>query len=426
PDLTLDDLSFIQYTSGSTAMPKGVMISYRNIIHNIYSIFDFRRHERSSESVYVNWAPIFHDMGLIMGVAQTAYDGIPTIMMTPVSFLQRPVRWLQAITDYKATISGGPNFAYDLCINKITPEERQTLDLSSWKIAFNGAEPVRPETLSRFVEVFGPHGFHPEALQPGYGMAETTLAVTGHYAKTPPVILPVNQDALEENRIVPAAPEDTPQLLVGCGPPLLDFEIAIVDPNTLEKCPPDHVGEIWLAADSVSVGYWERPEETKKTFQATIKDTGEGPFLRTGDLGFVRDNQLYITGRLKDMIIIKGRNYYPQDLELSAERSHPALEPGNGAAFSIRMDGTEQLIIVQEVKREARKNLDVQEVVNAIRKSIAKERGIRTYAVVLIRPHNVPKTSSGKIMRHESQNMFLKNEFEVIGEWRAPSQPPAK
>ena len=411
--VTSDTLAFLQYTSGSTSTPKGVRVSHGNLLHNERLIQ--RGFEHTEQSIVVGWLPMFHDMGLIGNMLQPLYLGIPCIIMPPVAFLQNPLRWLQAISRYKATTSGGPNFAYELCVNKISPEQRATLDLSSWEVAFNGAEPVRAETLERFAGTFADCGFRREAFYPCYGMAETTLIVSGGHASAPPVFQTVQKAALEQNRVVPAQVEDGGVLkLVGCGQPLEDLRVVIVHPETL-CCSSEEVGEIWVSGPSVAGGYWNRSEATKHTFCAYLKDTGEGPFLRTGDLGFLQSGELFITGRLKDLIIIRGRNHYPQDIELTVEQSHEALQPTCSAAFAIDVAGVERLAVVVELKRSYLRNYDVEEVVRAIRQAVAENHELQVYGILLLKPGSIPKTSSGKIQRHACRLRFLDGSLDVVG-----------
>jgi amino acid adenylation domain-containing protein len=412
--VTSDTLAFLQYTSGSTAAPKGVMVSHENILHNQRLIQ--RAFEHTEQSVVVGWLPLFHDMGLIGNMLQPLYLGIPCILMSPVAFLQRPLRWLEAISRYKATTSGGPNFAYDLCVSKITPEQRATLDLSSWEVAFNGAEPIRAETLERFATAFTQCGFRREAFYPCYGMAETTLIVSGGFKAAQPVLQSFQIAALEQNRVVPAGQEDVGvQMLVGCGQPLQDLQIVTAQPDTLSRCSSNEVGEIWVAGSSVAQGYWNQTEQTDHTFRAYLKDSGEGPFLRTGDLGFLKDGELFVTGRLKDLIIIRGRNHYPQDIEWTVEQSHPALQPTCGAAFSIDIAGVERLVVVQEVKRSYFRNLNVDEVIGAIRQAVVENHELQVYGVLLLKTGSIPKTSSGKIQRHACRVSFLDGRLDVVG-----------
>lgn len=412
PTLNGNNLAFLQYTSGSTAAPRGVMVSHANLLHNERLIQ--QAFELTAEDVILGWLPLYHDMGLIGTVLQPLYLGAECFLMSPLAFLQKPRRWLQAITTYQATVSGGPNFAYDLCVRKIPPEQRTGLDLSRWSIAFNGAEPVKAGTLNAFVDAFAPYGFRRPAFYPCYGLAEATLLVSGgNRAETPPTHT-IRSGALAQGQVIPATQTEQGRTLVGCGLALGGQQILIADPDTQLRCPPGQIGEIWLAGPSVAEGYWNNPAATEQTFGAHLADTGEGPFLRTGDLGFLHQGQLYITGRLKDLIIIRGRNYYPQDIEVTAEESHPALRPGCGAAFTVELNGQERLVVVQEVQRHYREP-DVDEVSQAIRGAVAEEHGLQIYAVVLLKTGTIPKTSSGKIQRHACRDDFVAGRLEAVG-----------
>ena len=411
PTLTGDTLAFLQYTSGSTGTPKGVMLTHNNLLHNawlVYSAF-----EQQPDDKFVSWLPTFHDMGFMAGILEPLYAGIPSILMSPLASLQNPFLWLRAISDYKATTSGAPNFAYDLCVRKITDEQRATLDLSSWTVAFNGSEPIRPETLKRSSDAFEPCNFRPESFHPCYGLAEATLIVSGGRKHAKPVIRHVETKQLGNNRaVVVTAEGESNHTLVGCGGSLRDQKIVIVNPESLSECRPEQVGEIWVSGPSISRGYWNRIEETEHTFYAAIARTGEGPFLRTGDLGFIQDGELFITGRLKDLIIIRGRNHYPQDIELTVEQSHSILRPGCGAAFSVEVAGEERLVVVQEVARH--EQVDLGALIETIRQVITKEHELQAYAVALIKPGSIPKTSSGKIQRRACRDRFLSSKLEVV------------
>jgi acyl-CoA synthetase (AMP-forming)/AMP-acid ligase II len=311
PAIGSNTLAYLQYTSGSTAAPKGVMDTHANLLHNLAMLYDALGH--TADSQIVTWLPPYHDMGLISGVLQSLYGGFPATLMAPVSFAHRPLGWLRTISRLGADSSGAPNFAYDICSRKITPEERATLDLSSWEVAYNGAEPIRQETLERFTAAFAPCGFRWEAFYPMYGLAEATGLVSGGSKTAPPVVLSVEGEELERDRVVVASTRDKgARALVGCGRVLADQKVVVVDPKSLTRSPPDRVGEIWVSGPSVAQGYWGRPEETERTFRAYVADTGEGPFLRTGDLGFLHHDELFVTGRLKDLIIIRGVNHYPK------------------------------------------------------------------------------------------------------------------
>ncbi len=412
PEVNGDTLAFLQYTSGSTALPKGVMVTHGNLLHNEEMIqAAFRQSERS---VIAGWLPLYHDMGLIGNVLQPLYAGAPCVLMSPVAFLQRPLRWLRAISRYRATTSGGPNFAYDLCVKRIPPAERHGLDLSCWEVAFNGAEPVRADTLERFAEAFAPFGFRRKVFYPCYGLAEATLFVSGGRVEEPPVVAGFRPGDLERDRVAPADSLDpSARSLVGNGTAWDGQEIVIADPETGLRCPPDQVGEIWVAGPSIAGGYWGRPEESERTFQARLADDpGAGPFLRTGDLGFLSNGELFVAGRLKDLIILRGRNLYPQDLELTAERSHAALRPGCGAAFSADVAGEERLVIVFELER--RRESEAGPAADAIRRAVAEEHEAQVHEVVLVRMGSVPKTSSGKIQRHACRAAWLDGRVEAL------------
>ena len=417
PDVHGDTLAFLQYTSGSTGTPKGVVLNHANLLHNSALISYAFEHTRSGRGVF--WLPSYHDMGLIGGILQPIYMGLLNILISPVSFLQKPFRWLNLISKYRASISGGPNFAYDLCVNKITPEQRDTLDLSCWGLAFNGAEPVREETIERFSHYFAPCGFKREAFYPCYGMAENTLIVSGGYRAVPPVIRYFESKALEQNQVVDAiSDEEGARAMVGCGGHLLDEEIVIANPQTLARCAADEVGEIWVSGPSVAQGYWKRPELTEQVFRARLSDTGKGPYLRTGDLGFLRDGELFVTGRLKDLIIVHGVNHYPQDIERTMEESHSDLKPGAGGAFTVEHGGKERLVIVSEMERGKHRQVDDFSVVfEAIRRAVSAEHEVPVEGIVLIKAGSIPKTSSGKIQRHACKQGFLDGSLEEVARW---------
>ncbi|MEH2162868.1 MAG: AMP-binding protein [Nostoc sp.] len=414
--ITSDTLAFLQYTSGSTGTPKGVMVSHGNLLHNqelIKTAF-----QNTQKTVSVGWLPLFHDMGLIGNVLQPLYLGIPSFLLSPSAFLQKPLRWLMAISRYQATTSGGPNFAYDLCVNKITPEQRSQLDLSSWELAFNGSEPVRAETIEKFSTTFKDCGFRRSVFYPCYGMAEATLIVSGGLKIAPPVTNFVKEKALQHNlvEIATTKQKDTREI-VGVGKSWLDQKIVIVHPESLTKRSDGQIGEIWVCGPSVAGGYWQKPQETQQTFNAQLQDSKEGPFLRTGDLGFLLDGELFVTGRIKDMIIIRGQNHYPQDIELAVQKSHPAMRLNCGAAFSVELEGIERLVIVQEIERSYLQKLDVDEVAKAICQTIFQQHELQVHAVVLVKPASIPKTSSGKIQRHACRDGFLNKSLDVIGDW---------
>jgi acyl-CoA synthetase (AMP-forming)/AMP-acid ligase II len=412
PDISKESIAFLQYTSGSTAAPKGVMVTQDNLLHNSALIRQAFGH--SSESCGVSWLPSYHDMGLIGGILQPMYANFPVVLLSPTTFLYRPLYWLQAISRYRATTSGGPNFAYDLCVQRVTEEQCASLDLSSWEVAFSGAEPVRAETIEQFSNFFAPCGFRREAFYPCYGMAETTLIVSGGNRSTAPQMQSVDQDALSQNRIIPAPAEEAgTQTLVSCGQPLSDLNIIVVNPDTQVRCPSNEIGEIWVSGPSVAKGYWDNVEATIANFRGYLSED-EGPFLRTGDLGFMQDGELYVTGRLKDLIIVRGRNYYPQDIEVTIQQSHPACKGGNGAVFTIEHHGETRLIAVQEVNRQHFRNLNIEEVTGQIRQTVLQEHELQIHTVTLIKPGSIPRTSSGKIRRFACRKYFLAQKLEVV------------
>jgi acyl-CoA synthetase (AMP-forming)/AMP-acid ligase II/acyl carrier protein len=417
-----ESLAFLQYTSGSTAMPRGVMLTHDNLLHNCYWVE--RRFEHTPESIGVIWLPPYHDMGLVGGLLQPLYVGLHCYLMSPVSVFSSPFAWLQAISRYRATTSGGPNFAYDLCVRRITREQRAMLDLSCWQVAFCGAEPVRAETLERFSEMFAPCGFRREVLYPCYGLAEATVMVSGGKKNTPFRCLSVRKAPLEANHVVPCSSTEPGNVaLVGCGHTFDDQRIITVHPERRTRCAPGQVGEIWVAGPSIARGYWDKPEDSRQALEARLADTGEGPYLRTGDLGFLDEGELFITGRLKDLIILCGRNLYPQDLERTAERSHPDLQPGCGAAFSIEEDGQERLVIACEAM--PRRHPEVDQVAEAVRQAVIEEHEADLYAFVLLKPSGIPRTSSGKIQRHVCRSAFVSGTLEMVGQWRAAGAPSA-
>ncbi len=432
PEITRETLALLQYTSGSTHLPKGVMLSHQNLLHNAQQTE--RVLEHAEHNLGVGWLPLHHDMGLIGSVLQPLYAGFPCVLMSPMSFLQRPIRWLEAISTHRATTSGGPNFAYDLCVRKITPDQRADLDLSSWEIAINGAEPVRHSTIDQFATAFEPYGFRREAFYPCYGLAEATLMSSGGKKAASPVIRNIQKVALEQHQIaIPCIGATGAQALVGCGKSFADQSILIVDPDNLTLCAPNQIGEIWIAGPSVAHGYWNHPKETEKTFRAHLA-SGDGPYLRTGDLGFLSHGELFITSRLKDVIIIRARTHHPQDIEATVEQSHAVLRPHCVAAFAVEIEGEERLVVVQEVERRMHqkpedhkgkgarrtpRHLDVEMVIGNIRQAVAEKHDVQVSAVLLLSAGSIPKTSSGKIRRHACRIGFLNQTLDVVDQWYA-------
>lgn len=407
------DVAFLQYTSGATGAPKGVMVTHGNVI--AHGELVTARLALNSATVVVSWLPVYHDMGLVGAVLIPMQVGCRSIQMSPLAFLERPGRWLAAITRYGATLSPAPNFAYDFVVRRTSIAERRGFDLHTWRGAMNGAEPVRAETCERFARAFAPCGFRREAILPCYGLAEATLMVSGARVGTGPRTAVVDAAALGAGRFVDARSNAIgSRVLVGSGSPVDALEVAIVDPETRRPCADGEIGEVWIAGPTVAAGYWGRPEETAAIFCAHIAD-GRGPFLRTGDLGVVRDGELWVTGRRKDLIVIRGRNYYPQDVEHTAERAHPALRPGGAAAFTIDDADAERLVVVQEIAASDIATCDA--AIAAIRAAVAREHQLKAHAVVLIPAHALPKTSSGKVRRRECRAALARGDLPVVRGW---------
>ncbi len=418
-----DDIAFIQYTSGSTALPKGVMVSHANLIE------DMARMEAvwglDSRATMVSWLPAFHDLGLIFGLLQPLYSGCAAVQMAPNTFLQKPALWLSAVSRYGGTHSAAPSFAYDLCCRRIASEDR--VDLSSLVMTMNAAEPINPAVMDRFTEEFQPFGFRREAFAPAYGLAESTLAVTANRTGAAPVVRCFDVDALKAGRVVVLADGAAAgRAMPGSGRPLAGVPIAIVDPETRRRCRPDRIGEIWVGGPTVARGYWRRPEETGATFGATIDgEDSAGPFLRTGDLGTLLDGELFVTGRIKDLIILGGTNFYPHDIERVAQHAHDALRRDNGAAFSIVDDsdgGREQVVLVQELERTRRAD-DPAPIFQAIVEAVWQSLELAVSRIVLVSPGTVLRTSSGKIQRLANRRAYLDGALSVIAQWQGQTAP---
>lgn len=407
-----EDIALLQYTSGSTGDPKGVMVSHGNCVHNAAETDELW--PCAPDGTVVSWLPLFHDMGLLFGVVLPLWAGIPACLMGPDAFIRRPARWLEAISRFRGTHAAAPSFAYELCVRAadeggVPPE----LDLRSWRVAANGAEPVRSSTVRAFTETFSPMGFAEAAMCPGYGLAENTLKATGSSQDRPPGVLWLSSEELAADRVVPVvegAGDGTP--LVSCGSPARATRLRIVDPVTRSVCPPDRVGEIWISGPCVAAGYRGRPAESEETFRARTPGDGRGstePHLRTGDLGFVHDGELYITGRLKDVIIRKGRNFYPQDIELSAESAHPGLRPSCAAAFSADDGESERLVVAVEADGRVLRSIGSEELRRRIRDQVWDGQRLQADDVVLIRRGALPKTSSGKVQRRACRRQYLED-----------------
>jgi 8-amino-7-oxononanoate synthase len=415
------DLAMLQYTSGSTGEPRGVMLTHANLLHNSQVIHRVSAHRPGDSGVF--WLPPFHDMGLIGGIVQPVYAGLASTLMAPATFLQRPLAWLQAMSKYRATTSGAPNFAYDLCVERVTEEERASLDLSAWRTSFNGAEPVRADTIARFAEAFAVSGLRRNLIMPCYGLAEATLIVSGGPADSETPVLCVGRRALEQGTLQAPAPGEDEAVLVPSGRPADEHEVAIVDADAGTPVGEGRVGEIWVSSPSVARGYWGRPHETAATFGARLAGS-ETTWLRTGDLGALRGGMLVVTGRLKDLVILQGRNYYPHDIELAAERSHPDLRPGFSAAFCVGGERSEELVLALEVSRHHRA-ADDDTLFQAVRTELADNVGVLPSEILLLRQNTIPRTSSGKIQRSACRASFLDGTLEVLGRWRSDRIGPS-
>jgi acyl-CoA synthetase (AMP-forming)/AMP-acid ligase II len=426
PDIDGDSLAFLQYTSGSTRAPRGVMVRHRNILANLALIAEAFGDPEARP--IVSWLPPYHDMGLIGTILAPLYTGQRAILMSPLHFLQRPLRWLEAISRYRAATSGGPTFAYDLCVRRIPREQRRDLDLSCWATAFIGSEPVRAEVLDAFAEAFAEAGFHRRAFSPCYGLAEATLLVTGQARTRPPAVTAFEVAALGAGQAKPGGASQSPvRRLVGCGRRWGGLRLAIVDPETRRRCAPGEIGEIWIDHASVPGRYWRQPEASRETFAVPLVGEAPSRYLRSGDLGFLYDGQLYVTGRRKNLIIIDGRNHHPHDIEASVEGCHSALRVGGCAVFAVTGAGGERLVVVAEI--DARRNgngsgEDAAEthaaVLRAIRGAVAADHDLAVDTIVLTPAGAVPKTTSGKLRRFECRARFLNERLEVLASWSLP------
>lgn len=420
------DVALLQYTSGSTSSPRGVVITHDNLLHNLACASRTGAYGR--DSVGVSWLPVNHDMGLIGGILQPAFSGFPVWLMAPAAFLQRPTRWLQAISRLRATHSAGPNFAYGLCARRVTEDDRRTLDLSSWKVAYNGSEPVRLETMAAFQRAFGECGFRWESFVPAYGLAESTLFVCGSPSNDDPITVDVDRASLGLSVVARPATGRDAVTLVSSGYAADDMRIEIVDPIRRTRCGTNQIGEIWVAGGSVANGYWNRPEETTATFRAFIDDTHEGPFLRTGDLGFMRNGSLFVTGRIKDVLIVRGAKHYPHDLELTAEHASSSIRAGGCAAFTIpgseRDPEEEGIAVVAEIdaRRVKRTSGTVVycHILTKIRQLVADTHHVQISAIELVPAGTLPRTTSGKLQRFRCREMFEDGTMPLLARWQAP------
>lgn len=409
-----DDIAFLQYTSGSTSDPKGVMVTHGNLMSNLEQMRIAAGYTAADRSAC--WLPHYHDMGLIDGILSAVYNGFPVALMAPASFLRRPMRFLELASHIRATIMGGPNFSYEHCVGRFTDDVAENLDLSSIRLAYSGAEPVRPQTLRRFAETFAPSGFRQNAFFCCYGQAETTLFVSGNRSEEPPVVLSVKRDTLVATGEAVAADEQTAGgdilELAACGRTAQGLDVEAVDPEQHRSVGENRVGEIWVRGPNVTPGYWKRPEETAATFNRTLE--GTDGWRRTGDLGFRMGGQLYITGRLKDLIIIRGQNHHPEDIEQTVFSCHPALAQGRAGAFSLEKDGEEQLGVICELTREGVRDLDTGAVIQAIRGALSASHGLVAAVIALIRPGSLPRTTSGKVRRFACREALESGDLRIV------------
>lgn len=410
------DMCYLQYTSGSTSMPKGVIVRHDNLLDNlslVYGTIGKTSHERM-----VSWLPPYHDMGLIGNLLFPVYAQFSIFMMSPVSFLKHPYLWLKAISDFGGNISGGPNFAYEICERRIDEQLiEENLQLQSWRVAYNGAEHIHHKTLNNFYRKFSKYGFQQKSFYPIYGLAESTVFVSGNKNEGDhPQLLNVDKEALHQNKLVLSDSEHS--VLVGCGKPMVP--VAIVSKETFRICAEGEIGEIWLRGPSVTSGYWENDEATQEAFQANLEGTDATKYLRTGDLGFLYKENLYITGRIKELIIINGKNHYPYDIEILLGSLDSRLKMGCIAAFSINVNGSEQLAIVAEVKQilPAR---EFEDIANKIKANISLSLGLRPHFIALLAPKKIPKTTSGKLRRNIIKKLVEDNELSAAYIWQSGS-----
>jgi len=417
PDIQPQDIAFLQYTSGSTMDPKGVIISHGNLLHNIALINQGFR--TNSQSIALAWLPPYHDMGLIGHILAPLYSGVTSILMAPFSFLKNPLGWLKNIHKYKATITGGPNFTYDYCVRRIGEEKKAGLDLSSWQIAYNGAEPIRADTMERFYHAFKDYGFRKEAFNPCYGLAEATLFVTGKVDVESYQTVTLVKEHLQNHKIQIVADSQTETIkLVSSGKMLQT--VKIVDPEKLSECEKDTVGEIWVDGASVAQGYWRQEDETAHAFHGKIKDDDTNTsYLRSGDLGFLHNEELYVTGRIKDLIILYGKNHYPQDIEHTVSHCHPQICAGNLAAFTTEVNDEFKLSLVCEVQDQNMETTEQEHLFKTINTAIYQNHQLEVHNIVLIPPKAIPKTTSGKIRRNFCRQSLSQKTLPVIASWQA-------
>lgn len=415
PGLSAEDVAFLMYTSGSTSIAKGATITHGNAADNVTAFHGFA--ERPCRTL-VSWVPLFHDLGLVVCMLYPVYQGAHCVTMSPLAFMQRPLRWLQAISRYRATTTAAPNFAYELCVRRSRPDERAGLDLSCLNLALNGGEPVRAHTVERFTEAFAPHGFRREALYPAYGLSDATADASGSSRFRSPLLLRVDRRALERREVVRVEEGPGSVTLVGCGEALPGQRMRVVDPETCRRLPDDSVGEIWLSGPSVAHGYWRRGEQNERIFGARLAGEDDPHrYFRTGDLGFWHEGEIFVVGRMGDMLILHGVNHFPEDIEPVVERCHPALRAGGGAVFGVEIGGEERLVVLHEVQPERLSNPD--EVFRAIRRAVGEHHELEVGEIALIAPGELLKTLSGKVRRKACRERLLAGEMRLFARWRS-------
>ncbi len=422
-DARPDDLALLQYTSGSTTRPKGVMVSHANLVHNVAGL---AAGLGSSEGEsFTTWLPLFHDMGLIGAVCHPLAAGMSVQLTTPAAFVRRPLLWLETISRFRSSLTFAPNFAYDMCVRWVSAEQREALDLSCLRHTLNAAEPVRVATIEAFIKAYAPHGYNPGAMMPAYGMAENTLAVSIFDRQRKPVLLEVSSEKLGRDRIAAPPHDEASNVLVGCGRDFAsDIETVIVDPQRRTPLAAGRVGEIWVTGPSVAQGYWADPQASEQSFAAELPDDGRR-FLRTGDLGLKVDGVLYIVGRIRDVIIQHGANHYPQDMEYTAERAHPAVQPSGVVLFAVPGSDDDRVVLLCELGRYGAK-VDADGVLHAVRRAVAEEHGLQLSAAAVIRKGQIPKTTSGKVRRRAAAERWLADGFDIVAEWPKAGPRPIR
>ncbi|MFN8672418.1 MAG: fatty acyl-AMP ligase [Candidatus Sericytochromatia bacterium] len=418
PNIDKNDNALIQYTSGSVGVSKGVLLSHHNILSDLkmpVAVLTKTKPERTEKDSCLCWLPLYHDMGLASGIVLSFLLNSYSVIMSPLIFLQKPFRWIKALSDYKTTVSAAPNFAFDVCSKKIKEEQLEGLDLSNWSITLNGAEPIRYETITNFSKKFAKAGFREKQFYPAYGLAESFVFVTGKGRNEEVRFLQVDKENLEKNIIILSEQEEKSVKIVSLGYSWGEQDLLIINPETLEILPENQVGEVVISSPSIAKGYWNMKEETERVFNIKLNTNDERykdkSFLRTEDLGFLNEGYLYLTGRIKDLIIIRGNNYYPQHIEQTVEKSHSSFRLGNCSAFSIQEKGEEKLIVVQEIKKGI-DNLNISELNDVVNKNVTEKHGISPYKIIFVKAESLPKTSSGKLQRRASKKMFLEGSFK--------------